>query len=128
MSLSRIAACSPRGRRICGTIRSTWRDGLIFNYAVDANWEFPQGDPPYTAPDDFPPAANRAEAWNITVTETENTLYNDGEESGGDLSLAINVYDWFNADMNTVRVESPGNFAMLESAIAVRWRRGLFDI
>ncbi len=92
--------------------------GLIFNYAVDANWKFPQGDPPWTAPDDFADEANRAEAWNIVVSETDNTLFNDGEESGGGLSLSVDVYDWFNADMNTVRVESPGNFAMVQSAIA----------
>jgi hypothetical protein len=93
-------------------------EGLVFNYAVDASWQFPQGDPPYTAPDDFVPGANRTEAWNITVTELENTLYNDGIESGGDLSLSIDVYDWYNADLNTVRVESPGNFAMVESGMA----------
>jgi len=77
-------------------------DGLIFNYAVDATWQFPEGDPPWAAPDDFPPEANRAEAWRISVAELENTLYNDGSESGGDLSLAIDVYDWFNADLNTI--------------------------
>ena len=26
--------------------------GLIFNYAIDACWKFPDGTPPYTAPDD----------------------------------------------------------------------------
>lgn len=49
----------------------------------------------------------------------DNTLYNDGSESGGDLSLAIDVYDWFNADMNTVRIESPGNFTMIESTTII---------
>ncbi len=84
--------------------------GLVFNYAVDANWQFPGGDPPYTAPDDFADAANRTEAWNIVVSETANSLYNDGGDSGGNLSMTIDVYDWFNAEMNNVLVESPGNF------------------
>ena len=91
-------------------------DGLIFNYAVDASWMFPDGDPPWTAPDDFLPGANRPEPWRLSITETENTLWNDDIDSGGDLSLLIDVYDWFNADLNTVRVESPGNFTLVESA------------
>jgi hypothetical protein len=90
--------------------------GLIFNYAVDACWEFPQGSPPWVVPDDFGSEANRVEAWNISITETNNTLWNDGSNNGGDLSLQVDVYDWFSVEMNVVRVESPGNFAMIESA------------
>ncbi len=86
-------------------------DGLVFNYAIDACWQFPQGDAPWTVPDDFAPVANRAEAWQITVTELSNTLYNDGSTSGGELHLNVDVYDWFNADLNIVDVESPGNFS-----------------
>ncbi len=93
--------------------------GLVFNYAVDACWKFPNGSPPYDVPDDFAPDANRPEAWQIAVEQTLNTLWNDGSDNGGELALAIDVYDWYNADMNTVRVESPGNFAMTESAIAI---------
>ncbi len=94
-------------------------EGLIFNYAVDACWKFPQGNPPYEVPGSFPPGANRPEAWRVDVTETNNTLWNDGGGSGGDLSLAIDVYDWFNADQNYVTVESPGNFsAVMTSAPA----------
>ncbi len=93
--------------------------GLVFNYAVDACWKFPTGGAPWEIPGDFPPKANREEAWRISVNEIENTLYNDGVDNGGDLSLSIDVYDWFNADMNSVRVESPGNFTMIETATAV---------
>jgi len=89
--------------------------GLIFNYAVDACWHFPAGGKPWVVPDDFPPDANRSEAWRVKVTETENTLWNDGTDYGGDLKLQVDVYDWFNAGLNTVRVESPGNFDMVES-------------
>lgn len=60
--------------------------GLIFNYAVDASWQFPTGPKPWDVPDDFPPSANRPEAWNASITEIENTLYNDGTNSGVDLN------------------------------------------
>jgi hypothetical protein len=94
-------------------------EGLIFNYAIDACWEFPTGDPPWKAPDSFGPGANRPEAWNISITELDNTLWNDGSGSGGDLSLLIDVWDHFDADLNTVKVESPGNFTFTESLTPV---------
>jgi hypothetical protein len=94
-------------------------EGLIFNYAVDASWEFPKGSAPWVAPDDFGPGANRPEPWNIIVDEKINSLWNDGTDKGGDLKLSIDVYDWFNAGMNTVRVESPSNFPMVESAAPI---------
>lgn len=85
-------------------------EGLVFNYAIDANWIFPSGASPWTAPDDFADEANRPEAWNIVVEEISNTLYNDGTTSGGELHMSIDVYDWFNAELNSLLVESPGNF------------------
>jgi len=84
--------------------------GLVFNYAVDASWKMPTGSSPWTVPDDFPPDANRTEAWNVSISEINNALYYNNEGSGGALSLSIDVYDWVNAGLNTVRVESPGNF------------------
>lgn len=92
-------------------------DGLIFNYAVDACWKFPSGGPPWTAPDDFPPGANRPEAWLVEVAEVGNTLWNDGSGAGGNLLLSIDVYDWYNAGLNSVKVESPGNLDMVESTV-----------
>jgi len=82
--------------------------GLVFNYAIDANWKFPVGDSPYDVPDDFAPAANRPEAWAISITEMDNSLYYEESTGigGGDLSLAFNLYDWFSADLNTVYIES----------------------
>jgi len=94
-------------------------DGLIFNYAVDASWHFPTGGKPWVAPDDFPPAANRSEAWNINITETENTLWNDGTGYGGNLSLVIDVWDHFNAGLNSVKVESNGNFIPVVSSTPI---------
>ena len=43
--------------------------GFIFNYAVDACWKKPSIIPPMNIPGDFPPEANRVEAWNVVVTE-----------------------------------------------------------
>ncbi len=77
-------------------------EGLVFNYAVDACWQFPNGDPPWNAPDDFAPAANRVEPWYISVVENENTLYYDNGDSGGELDLTVFVYDWFNTDLNNL--------------------------
>ncbi len=85
-------------------------DGLVFNYAVDANWVFPNGDPPYSAPGDFPEDANRPEPWAIDVNITENTLFNDGSASGGSLALTVDVYDHYNGELNTLRLQSAGNF------------------
>ncbi len=93
-------------------------DGLVFNYATDASWEFPQDEPPWEAPEDFGPGANRPEAWNISVAELSNTLFNDGSASGGGLSLLIDVWDHFDADLNSVTLESPGNFLPVSSAMA----------
>ncbi len=84
--------------------------GLIFNYAVDASWEFPTGDKPWVPPDAFSPGANRPEAWRADITELVNSLYNDGTNNGGSLKLQIDVYDWYNAELNTVYADSPGNF------------------
>ncbi len=94
--------------------------GLIFNYAVDASWVFPQGEPPWQAPDDFPAAANQPEAYRITISETENTLwYDEVEGSGGNLHLSIDVYDWFDAGLNTVYAEWPGLGAQASSMTPV---------
>lgn len=83
--------------------------GLVFNYAVDANWKFPVGSPPYQAPDDFSELANQPETYRISISELDNSLYYDPVEgAGGDLHLSIDVYDWFDADLHTVKAEWPG--------------------
>lgn len=84
-------------------------DGLTFNYAIDASWEFPSGNAPWDVPDDFPEEANRVEAWGFSVTEIDNYLYNDGNSSGGLLRLQIDLWDHSNPGMNDLHVESPGN-------------------
>lgn len=93
--------------------------GLVFNYAIDANWQFPQGDPPWEAPDDFGEAANRVEAWGVTLTDVENSLWYDDTSStgGGSYTVQVNVYDHFNADLNNVRIEAPGLFPAQELGV-----------
>ncbi len=92
--------------------------GLIFNYAVDANWKFPTGTPPYDVPGDFAPDANRPEAYRISINEIENSLYFKST-GGGNLKLEIDVWDWQNPEDNTVRVESPGNFDPVTSSTPI---------
>ncbi|MCX6647569.1 MAG: hypothetical protein NTY09_14595 [bacterium] len=74
----------------------TLPDSLVFNYAIDANWAPPTVEPPVDFPGDFPPAANQAEPWFVTASETLNQLYYEPTtgNSGGRIVLAIKVYDW----------------------------------
>ncbi len=89
-------------------------DGLILNYAVDACWHYPVGDPPWNVPESFSSDANSIEAWNLSTTIVENSLYNVDTGNGGDLSLQFDVWDHYNSELNKIRVESPGNFPMTE--------------
>ncbi len=84
--------------------------GLVFNYAIDASWQFPMGEPPWEAPEDFTSAANAPEPWFISTTIIENSLWNDGVDSGGHLQLEVTAYDWFASALTTLSIESPGNF------------------
>jgi hypothetical protein len=82
--------------------------GLIFNYAVDTCWAMPQGAPPYEIPDDFPPEANRPEAYRIVVTELDNSLYYEepSGDAGGELRLLVDVWDHYESALNQVSAES----------------------
>lgn len=82
--------------------------GWIFNYAIDACWKYIPHGPPYTVPADFPPGANRPEAYFISVTELENSMYFDTglDCGGGQLKLLIDVWDHFNPDLNGIYAES----------------------
>ncbi len=87
--------------------------GLIFNYAIDACWHMPVGDPPYIPPDSFPPEANRPEAWGIRATEVYNTLFYDdaSHTAGGHLKLQVDLFDHFNCDENQLWGESMDGLA-----------------
>lgn len=73
-----------------------WPDGpLDFQYAVIASYDEPDPDPPQNIPDDFPIAANCAEAFNLLITDNGSTAYYvDQDDKGGDLHLNLEVFDW----------------------------------
>ena len=95
--------------------------GFVFNYAVDATWLPPEGDPPVVVPDDFPPSANRDEPYFMQIDVVDNTLFFDPStgSGGGDLILNVDCYDWFDADLLNVRAESPGVFIPATSDIPI---------
>lgn len=95
--------------------------GLIFNYAIDACWEFPLGDFPWVAPDDFSPNANRPEPYRLSITEIDKTLFYDPEleMAEGEVTLLIDVYDWFDADLNTIKVECGNIFTPLTTGTPI---------
>ena len=96
-------------------------EGLIFNYAIDACWEFPEGDPPWVAPDDFSPNANRPEPYRLSISEIDKTLFYDPEEemAEGEVTLLIDVYDWFDAGLNTISVECGSIFTPLTTTVSI---------
>ena len=94
--------------------------GLIFNYAIDACWKHPTGNPPYTAPDSFPPDANRAEPYGIFIVDSvKNSLYFEEStgNAGGEWVLDVWVYDWFNADLNTAWGDSTAGLTFVSSKL-----------
>jgi hypothetical protein len=96
-----------------------WPAGVVqFQYAVIASYDSPTVDPPVSIPDDFPITANTPEAFLITVTDNGSTAYYESESSkGGDLHLAVEVYDWgvlghggeVSAEIGSITLESPGS-------------------
>ncbi len=124
-----LADVNPEGRAVFSAGQKNVRryeieignNGLVFNYAVDASWQYPLGSAPWDPPDDFAPGASRPEAWRVDISEISNTLYYDEVSStgGGNLSLSIDVYDWFNADLNVVCVEAPDVLPVAESSMPV---------
>lgn len=86
-----------------GKIQSNW---IIFNYAVDACWDFPSGTAPYDI-DDYAIEFNSLEAYRIRVAETANTLFYDGYSGSGGLGLDIDVFDWQNpGEVTAIQVEA----------------------
>ncbi len=66
-----------------------------FNYAVAASWEEPD---PEWAPDypinSFPPEAQCQEAYHVVVDTSDSTAWYKDGESGGEIRLSIEVFDW----------------------------------
>jgi hypothetical protein len=87
---------------------------LVFNYAVDADWAPPTGTKPFDIPDDFPPSANRPEAYRVELHNIQNSLAYDTDTGTGSgiLSMSVWVYDWFEAGSNTVCAYPMGDALM----------------
>ncbi len=70
-----------------------------YKYAIDASWALPNEDfyPEYPV-EAYPPEANMQEAWFVTVDDSESTAwYVNSTANGGELNLAIEVFDWQSA-------------------------------
>jgi len=83
-----------------------------FNYAVDASWELPDPDgaPDYDV-DSYPLSANSAEPYCISVADIgSNAYYIAPDDFGGNLNLAVTVYDWQS-------VQNPGGLPAELSAL-----------
>ncbi len=68
----------------------------LFNYAIDASWNGPD---PSGAPDypvsSFPPDANSAEAYRISLIDAGSTAYYvDSTLNGGEFLLDVEIFDW----------------------------------
>jgi hypothetical protein len=97
-------------------------NGFVFNYAVDAVWELPVEDP-VIIPDSFPESANRAEPYFLSAQLSVNTLEYDISTgiTEGVLGIEVLCADWFDADKNILRMESPGNFDPVQTSVVTEW-------
>ncbi len=89
---------------------------LVFQYAVVASTEIPLTSPPQDITD-FPVGTLPSEPWRVDVTELTNTLWYDGGQDGGDLSLRVVLYDFENIDQDIVYVEAPEGFPKQEMTL-----------
>ncbi len=65
-----------------------------FKYVVDASWQAPKNTP-VDSSDDFGLKANCREAYQIKADTTGSTLYYNGPgDSGGDLHIQLEIFDW----------------------------------
>lgn len=65
---------------------------FLLGYAIDASWVKPKTKPVNNPVTDFPPEANCAEPWKITVTES--TIDGGLTDLGGSILLTIDAYDY----------------------------------
>ncbi len=106
---------------LSGTGKPIW----LFQYAIDASWAQPTGTSPKPKPiEDFPMEANSPEAFHLDVDTTGTTAYYvDDSNKGGDLILAIEVFDWgapsnpdsISGEIGSIWVESPTLFDSIQS-------------
>jgi len=81
---------------------------LVYNYAVYANYNWPNGDAPMDINDFEITTANSAEPFCASIVEIANGLYYSGGSSGGSIFLEAEIWDWQGAQSLEVTVESPG--------------------
>lgn len=102
MDFSQRGVFGPGSKNIRTFVIST-PQGLIFNYAIDASWEFPDGISPWTYPDDYPITANCPEAYFIDC-ESDGLMFS--EDGGSIMDLTITVYDHQPGSIQHVRIEA----------------------
>jgi len=91
----------------------------VFNYAVDACWDYPDPFPPQEIPDDFPIEANQSEPYHVDAHVELNTLcFQEGVGGQGQLVVNADVYDWqgkasgnIAAEVDAVRIFAPELFS-----------------
>jgi chitodextrinase len=90
--------------------------GLVFNYAVDASWEFPLDNPPnVNVPGSFGLEANAPEPYWVEIKEISNDLWRQGSSFGGLLVLEFTIHSFRNnANVTVITTEAPGYFIYTE--------------
>jgi len=78
---------------------------IIFGYAVDASWYFPDPNPPSVIPGDFSIDANQIEAWRVVFENDGNSLFYDSDSGvgGGVLKVLVNAFDWQGQDDGNIQ-------------------------
>jgi hypothetical protein len=66
----------------------------VFNYALVASYDFPDGDAPYDLDNWTLETGNVAESFCGEITVTKNDIYLDNGELNGTLDLDVEVWDW----------------------------------
>ncbi len=88
-----------------------YSDFFVFNYAIFASYNWPEGDPPFSLEDFDVSTANQAEPVYADFVENSNTLYYnpETETGGGNIDLDITIFDWDKpVGPETVSIEAPG--------------------
>lgn len=67
---------------------------LTFQYAVVANWEPPDVNPPHQIPEDFPLSANAREAFHLSIADNGSSLFYSGGAGGGMVRIRAELFDW----------------------------------
>ncbi len=86
-------------------------DFFVFNYAIFASYNWPDGDPPFSLEDFDVSTANQADPVFADVVETANNLYFNPDTSvgGGGITLDVTIFDWDKPlNPETLSIMAPG--------------------